>query len=50
MIIFIPKEIDETEPRVAATPETTARLSKLGAKVYVESLAGMRSNFSDEDY
>ena len=50
MIIFIPKEIDETEPRVAATPETTARLSKLGAKVYVESLAGIRSNFSDEDY
>ena len=50
MFIFIPKEIDENEPRVAATPETTARLAKLGAKVYVESSAGIRSNFSDEEY
>lgn len=40
----------ETEPRVAASPETIKKYVKLGATVKVESGAGKRSGFSDEDY
>jgi NAD(P) transhydrogenase subunit alpha len=36
------------EPRVAVSPETSKKLSALGAKVKVEAGAGTRSRFSDE--
>ncbi len=50
MIIGIPKEIMEEEKRVAATPETTEKLIKLGFDVIIESNAGAGIYFSDEDY
>lgn len=36
------------EPRVAVSPETVKKLTALGAKVRVQSGAGLRSRFSDE--
>ena len=36
------------EPRVAVSPETVKKLAALGAKVRVQSGAGLRSRFSDE--
>jgi proton-translocating NAD(P)+ transhydrogenase subunit alpha len=36
------------EPRVAVSPETTKKLTALGAHVKVEAGAGQRSRFSDE--
>ncbi len=36
------------EPRVAVSPETVKKLSALGAKVRVQSGAGLRSRFSDD--
>ncbi|HOS71285.1 MAG TPA: NAD(P) transhydrogenase subunit alpha [Bacteroidales bacterium] len=50
MLIAIPKEIMEEEKRVAATPETTEKLIKLGFKVILESNAGAGIFYSDEDY
>jgi len=50
MIIGIPKEIMEEEKRVAATPETTEKLIKLGFKVIIESNAGAGIFYTDEDY
>ncbi|NOT70082.1 MAG: Re/Si-specific NAD(P)(+) transhydrogenase subunit alpha [Hyphomicrobium sp.] len=38
------------EPRVAVSPETVKKFSALGAKVRVESGAGLRSRFSDDAY
>lgn len=50
MIIAIPKEIMPEESRVAAIPETVARLIKLDYQVAVESKAGEGVFFSDEEY
>ena len=50
MRIGVPKEIRPGERRVAATPETVARLSKLGFEVAVETGAGAGAAFPDEDY
>jgi NAD(P) transhydrogenase subunit alpha len=50
MRIGVPKEIRPGERRVAATPETAARLSKLGFEVAVETGAGAGAAFPDEDY
>ncbi len=50
MVLAIPKEIMEEEKRVAATPETTEKLIKLGFKVILESNAGAAIFYSDEDY
>jgi NAD(P) transhydrogenase subunit alpha len=50
MRIGVPKEIRPGERRVAATPETVARLLKLGFEVAVESGAGAGAAFPDEDY
>ncbi len=38
------------EPRVAVSPDTVKKFTALGAKVRVESGAGLRSRFSDEAY
>lgn len=48
--IGVPKETKSQEKRVAQTPATVAQLVKSGFNVFVESGAGVNSNFSDEDY
>ena len=50
MLIFAPQETDPHEPRAAITPETAARLIKLGAEVAVESGIGAGANHPDADY
>jgi len=50
MRVGIPKEARLGERRVAATPETTSRLVKLGFEVAVQSGAGAGAAFEDADY
>ncbi|HXG06663.1 MAG TPA: NAD(P)-dependent oxidoreductase [Nitrososphaera sp.] len=50
MIIGIPKEIKDHEYRVALTPRSVSSLVRSGSKVFVESQAGMKSGFSDDEY
>ncbi|MBQ7670439.1 MAG: NAD(P) transhydrogenase subunit alpha [Clostridia bacterium] len=50
MIIGIPKEIMHGEGRVAAIPETVAKLRADGFTVLVENSAGELAFFSDEEY
>ncbi len=50
MRIAVPAETDPGETRVAATPDTVKSLIDLGAKVVVETGAGLRSGVSDEAY
>ncbi len=50
MHIAVPAETDKSEPRVAATPETTKKFVGLGAEVAVQAGAGASSGFSDADY
>ncbi|UDL92630.1 Re/Si-specific NAD(P)(+) transhydrogenase subunit alpha [Mesorhizobium sp. PAMC28654] len=48
--VFIPRELDANEPRVAASPDTVKRLAGLGFDVIVETGAGTRSRIPDEDF
>ncbi|MBZ9907456.1 Re/Si-specific NAD(P)(+) transhydrogenase subunit alpha [Mesorhizobium sp. BR115XR7A] len=48
--VFIPRELDANEPRVAASPDTVKRLTALGFDVIVEAGAGTRSRISDEEF
>ncbi|WP_263081538.1 Re/Si-specific NAD(P)(+) transhydrogenase subunit alpha [Endozoicomonas sp. Mp262] len=50
MRIGIPGEIQESENRVAATPDTVSKLIKLGFDVVVESGAGTRARFENVAY
>jgi H+-translocating NAD(P) transhydrogenase subunit alpha len=50
MKIAIPAEADETEPRVAATPDSVKKMRALGAEVVVEAGAGVRAGVSDAEY
>ena len=50
MLIFAPKETDPNEPRAAVTPDTAARLVKLGAAVAVESGIGGGAYYPDAAY
>ena len=50
MLIFAPQETDPHEPRAAVTPDTAARLIKLGATVAVESGIGAGANYPDAIY
>jgi len=50
MIIAIPKEISSGEFRVAVAPKNVERLIKQGFDVIIESGAGSKANYSDEDY
>lgn len=50
MIIGIPKEKAKGEQRVAATPQSIKRLTKLGYSVAVESGAGALASFPDNLY
>jgi NAD(P) transhydrogenase subunit alpha len=50
MRIFVARESDASEPRVAATPETVKKMQALGAEVVVEPSAGVKSGILDTDY
>ena len=50
MIVALPKENDHLEHRVAATPGSVKDLIKSDIKVQVESEAGARSFYSDQNY
>jgi NAD(P) transhydrogenase subunit alpha len=50
MQIGIPREIQENENRVAATPKTVELLIKQGFTFLVETNAGTAANFSDQAY
>ncbi|MDQ1631078.1 MAG: H+-translocating transhydrogenase subunit alpha [Frankiaceae bacterium] len=50
MIIGVVRESAPGETRVAATPSTVEQLVKLGYDVVVESGAGARASFADEQY
>ena len=48
--VFVPKEVDVNEPRVAASPDTVKRLTGLGLDVVVETGAGTLSRIPDEEF
>jgi H+-translocating NAD(P) transhydrogenase subunit alpha len=50
MRIFVPKETDPNEPRVAISPVTAAKLVKLGADVEVEKDLGISVYWSNGEY
>lgn len=50
MIIGVPREIHRHEHRVGLSPSAAARLHREGHTVFVESRAGERAHFSDQDY
>ncbi len=50
MQLFIPKETQPGENRVAATPETVKKLVRLGAEVFIEAQAGTGAGITDADY
>ena len=50
MRIGVPKEIKKNEKRVAATPDTVAKLKKMGFEVCIQSGAGAAANYPDEAY
>jgi len=50
MKVGVPREVHAGERRVAATPDTTARLKKLGFDVLIESGAGEAASFPDAEY
>jgi NAD(P) transhydrogenase subunit alpha len=49
-VIFVPKEVDASETRVAASPDTVKRLAGLGFEVVVETGAGLASRIVDADF
>ena len=49
-VVFIPKEHDAAETRVAASPETVKKMKGLGLDVVVEKSAGMNSRVLDSDF
>ncbi len=50
MYVGIPKEIQNSETRVAATPDSVKKMSERGFNVIIESSAGYHSHFTDEAY
>ncbi|OQM74872.1 Re/Si-specific NAD(P)(+) transhydrogenase subunit alpha [Manganibacter manganicus] len=48
--VFIPRELDVTEGRVAASPDTVKRMAGLGFDIIVEKSAGKASRITDEDF
>lgn len=50
LTVGVPKEHFPLEKRVAATPESVARMVKPGLHVAIETGAGAASNFADADY
>ncbi len=50
MRIAVAREIDASENRVAATPETVKKMKGLGADVAVEPNAGRKSGIPDAEF
>lgn len=50
MIIAVPKETKSFENRVALTPDITKQLIKAGMTIRIESGAGERASFSNQNY
>ncbi|MGE5157056.1 MAG: Re/Si-specific NAD(P)(+) transhydrogenase subunit alpha [Gemmatimonas sp.] len=50
MKIAVAKEIDPTEPRVAASPDTVKKFKALGLDIAVEPGAGTRSGLPDSEF
>lgn len=50
MIVFIPRELLESETRVALSAEFAGKLTSLGAEVRIEAGAGAKSDELDADY
>ena len=50
MRIAVAREVDPTEDRVAATPETVKKMKGLGAEVAVEPGAGTKSGIPDAEF
>ncbi|MBB3002493.1 NAD(P) transhydrogenase subunit alpha [Paraburkholderia tropica] len=50
MTIAVPRESQQDERRVAATPESVAQLIKLGYEIEVETGAGERASYPDDAY
>lgn len=49
-IVGVPTEVVADEQRVGATPKTVKRLIKQGFIVYIQSGAGQKANYSDDEY
>ncbi len=49
-VVFIPREIDANEGRVAASPDTVKRITALGFDVVVEAGAGIASRIPDAEF
>src|ERR1700751_2006654 len=50
MKIAVAKEIDPSEPRVAASPDTVKKFKALGADIVVEPGAGLKSGLPDSEF
>ncbi len=50
MKVSVPKEVAPGEERVAIVPDTVKRLANKGIVVFMESAAGERARFLDEEY
>ena len=50
MKIAVAKEIDPSEPRVAASPDTVKKFKALGAEVAIEPGAGIKSGRPDSEF
>ncbi len=50
MKIAVAKEIDPSEPRVAASPDTIKKFKALGVDVVVEPGAGVKSGLPDSEF
>ena len=50
MKIAVAKEIDPTEPRVAASPDTVKKFKALGVEIAVEPGAGLKSGLPDSEF
>lgn len=50
MLIYVPREINALETRVALVPAAVAKLVKLGASVSIEAGAGIEAGHLDADY
>lgn len=50
MLIAVPKEIAHGENRVALTPEVVSKLIKKGFEVIIETNAGLKAGFTNEQY
>ena len=50
MQIGVPKEIKDREFRVGLSPQSVRVLTDKGHSVFIETMAGVGSSFTDEDY